>query len=205
MKWLVGLLGCLVMTAAAEAQTGVYRVIGVDSTDVLNIRAEADPRSAILATLAFDAALVEVLEEEGGWGRVLLEEGSGWVSMRHLEPMDRPRAGAFDAPGNFQCMGTEPFWGAEIGVDGSVSYYDALTMGEQQQADLTLAETASARFTPYHYVFEGAVTGHLIIDAQACSDGMSDRDFGWRAYLFADDREGGRRFVEGCCMTPLPN
>lgn len=206
MKWLSSLflLLCLPL-AAAEAQPGLYRIVNVDSFDVLNVRETANPLSAILGTLAPDAEMIEVLEEEDGWGRILLDEGNGWVNMSYLAPMDRPMAGEFDAPGHFQCLGTEPFWGAQLGSDGRLSFHDGMSLGEELTAELTDAQTASARPDPHYYAFEGAVSGTLIIDAETCSDGMSDRDYGWRAYLFARDPEGGRRFVDGCCMTPLPN
>lgn len=205
MKWLSSVFLLLLATFAAEAQPSLYRVVNVDSFDVLNVRATANPLSAILGSLAPDAEMIEVLEEEDGWGRILMDEGNGWINMTYLAPMDRPMAGAFDAPGHLQCLGTEPFWGAELGRDGRITYHDAMSLGEDLTAELTNAQTASARPDPHYYAFEGEVSGSLIIAADTCSDGMSDRDYGWRAYLFARDPEGGRRFVEGCCMTPLPN
>ena len=203
MKWLLGVLVFMAGVSIVEAQPGVYRVVDVGASDVLNIRAAADARSEILGGLAPDAVMVEVLEQDEGWGRIVFEEENGWVNLGFLSPMERQTAGEFNAPGQFQCMGTEPFWGAEIGRDGGFRFYDAMSMGEDLSADLTSAETASARPEPYHYRFDGEISGSLTIAAQTCSDGMSDRDYGWRVYLFAYDRENGRRFVDGCCMTPL--
>lgn len=200
---------CLVFAAAAFlaapalADYPVYRVINVDTVDTLNVRATASPVSAILADLPHDAEMIEVLEEESGWGRIIVDGLEGWVSLAYLQPMPRPRAGAAMAPGEFQCFGTEPFWGLSLSADGSVEFYDGLTLGEPITATVTEGRQASGRPYPYAYRFEGRAQGLAIIDRAECSDGMSDLDYGWRAYLDVRDPENGARLIEGCCRTPV--
>lgn len=182
---------------------GLYRVINIDAVDSLDVHETASPISAILTELSATAEMVEVLEEESGWGRILVNGVEGWVSMAYLTPMPRPRAGHTQAPGGFICAGTEPFWGLEIETTGQFGFHDAQTFGETRRADLTRALTASSRPYPYSYRFQGDVSGIAIIDRAECSDGMSDFDYGWRVFIEVQDAQDDPRLMEGCCRTPV--
>ena len=192
---------CL-LAGPLAAQPAPYRVVNVDQTDTLQIRETPSPTGAIIGTLGPNARQVEVLEARHGWGRILAGEGQGWVSLAYLAPQERARLDAFDAPAGFHCTGTEPFWGLEIAGSGTVRFHDALTLGEDRTADIFDARTASARFDPHVYHFTGDVSGFAVVSAARCSDGMSERDYGWRALVDVRDDEGGR-FLEGCCRTPV--
>ena len=107
---------------------------------------------------------------------------------------------ASEPPPSLSCMGTEPFWNARIEMDGAVTISDGMSLGEDMSAELVSAEVANGRLsTPYLYRFEGETDGFLIIDQYACSDGMSDNFYDWRAFISLDDAESGHRFQEGCC------
>ena len=201
MRLCMAMIAVFLIAAPVAAQPSLYRVVNVASDDVLNIRSQPSAGSALVGAFSPGTERVEVLAIQSGWGRVVAGEGMGWVNLAYMEPMDQPRAGDWDAPGALSCGGTEPFWGATIGADGSASFYDAYSYGENRALTLTDARTASARPWPHHYSFTGAAEGDLVVDVQQCSDGMSDRDYPWRAYLYVRDQEGGPRFMEGCCRT----
>ncbi|WP_300543280.1 SH3 domain-containing protein [Maricaulis sp.] len=185
----------------AHARPDVHRVVNVDQTDVLNIRETPSPTSAIVATLSPNARMVEVLETRHGWGRVVVRGGEGWVSLAYLAAMDRTPIPGQGAPGGFRCAGTEPFWGLDIGTDGTGRYHDMMSLGEERAIAVSESRTASGRFQPFVYRFGGEAGGVAVVTEGMCSDGMSDRQYGWRAYVDAEDGEGVR-FVEGCCWTP---
>ncbi len=199
----IGAMAVLLTAVPAHADYPVYRVINVDMVDTLNVRASANPVSAILTELDHDAQMLEILEEENGWGRIIVDGLEGWVAMAYLAPMPRPTAGEAAAPGGFICAGTEPFWGLSLGTSGAVEFYDGLTLGEALASRISDGRTASGRFYPYAYQIEGEASGLAIIDRAECSDGMSDLTYGWRAYLNIHDRENGTRLLEGCCRTPV--
>lgn len=184
-----------------------YQVVGVEPGDRLNVRRLPDVSGEIITALDPGYALVDILEIRDGWGRVLAPGGGGWVSMAYLERAARPDLLNFDAPGGFECSGTEPFWWGSIAVDGAVSFEDAMSYGLEAPLELTSAMTARARPQPYRYQFanpDGLMDVSLTIDAQTCSDGMNDRQYGWRAIAQLSDHLSASRLLEGCCWTPLP-
>ena len=198
---LAALLAILVVAAPLAAQPATYRVVNVDADDVLNVRRTPSPTSAIIGSLAPGTARVEVLEERYGWGRVLLPGADGWVSLAYLAQTERSAIPGHSAPGGFSCAGTEPFWGLEIGTGGEGRFNDALSLGEDRPFRIVDARTARGRFTPYVYRFEGEATGFAVIEARRCSDGMSERGYGWHVSADVGDGEG-RRLLDGCCWTP---
>lgn len=198
---LAAVLAVLALTAPVAAQPAIYRVVNVDADDVLNVRRTPSPTSAIVGGLAPGTRRVEVLEARYGWGRVLLSGGEGWVSLAYLAQSERADIPGQSAPGGFSCAGTEPFWGLDIGASGEGQFSDAMSMGEDRPFRVGDARTARGRFTPYVYRFEGEASGFAVIEARTCSDGMSDRDYGW--HVVADVADGeGRRLLDGCCWTP---
>jgi uncharacterized membrane protein len=206
MRTMMAILTFFFAGSALYAQPLSYRVVDVEAGDTLNIRAEPDAAAAIVAELAHDAWPVEIVEHRDGWGRLIgIGDSPGWVSMSYLEEMYRSGIGDGNAPGGLQCVGTEPFWSLTIDADGSGVWADAMSYGEDRPVHVSHSQTADVRPYPYLYEFEGAITGFAVVDAQSCSDGMSDIEYGWRAYVRLRDAEGGRRFVEGCCYTPLPD
>lgn len=198
------ILAATALTAggAAVAQPALYRVVNIDSTDVLNVRRTPSPTSAIVGALPPGAERVEVLETRHGWGRILMRRGEGWVSLAYLAETERAAIEGHAAPGGFSCAGTEPFWGLDIGVDGTGAFNDAMTVGEEREFRIEDARTARGRFYPYVYHFDGEASGFAVIAPQACSDGMSERGYGWHVVADIGDGEG-RRLLDGCCWTPV--
>ncbi|RYH09922.1 SH3 domain-containing protein [Tropicimonas sp. IMCC6043] len=184
----------------AQAQQDVlptlHDVTGVAANDSLNIRAEPGASAPILGTLPPDATGIEVtaLDTTGRWGRIGAGETDGWVSMAYLAQRPFPPG---PIPEGMRCFGTEPFW--SLRFEGSAVFVDR--MGETRSEMQVVA--APSPLPPGNRLFgfaagEGAVRLSGIIEAAACSDGMSDRSFGWRVVLLEQD-EGTMRVQSGCC------
>lgn len=183
--------------AAAMAQDFVprlYDVTGVEAGDVLNVRAAPSASADIVDTLAPDRRRVEVigLDDTAKWGRIGRPEGEGWVSLAFLERRYLGEAGMAEG---MRCLGTEPFWSLAFS-NGTARWS---TPGEEQAFPV-----ASDRSVPSSeaHVYGWASTGEMpwsgVIVAAACSDGMSDRPWGWATGIVR--RSGGAvELLSGCC------
>lgn len=166
-------------------------VIGVDDDDVLNIRAEPDASAALVGTLAPDAVGIRVTAQGTDtldWIHIAAEGMEGWVNASYL---GYPSSFA-PLPIRLHCSGTEPFWGADL------SY---------SRADINFAfseERFSAGFAPplspasrtniwlrSRFDLE---TDFLVLEAESCSDGMSDRTYPYSILAKLEDN-----LLAGCC------
>lgn len=174
----------------------LFDVTGVAANDVLNIRAEASASAPVVGALAPDATGIEVtaLDASGRWARIGAGELDGWVSMAYLARRPFPPG---DIPAGMRCFGTEPFWSLHFG-SGVVSF----DMMGDLLPPMPLAAAASS-LPPGNrlFGFDGDAGGDRlsgIVEAAACSDGMSDRSFGWRVVLLRQGA-GGMSVLTGCC------
>lgn len=193
----------LALPAVLQAEPSYHRVIGVAANDVLNVRAEPSASSADIGDLAHDARRIEAFEFEptGNWARIALNERDGWVSTRFLTRDEVPTLGDTTLPQGLICGGTEPFWALGLygedaryshPVDGDTDFaFDSIVTAEGRLGSPALVTLA----TEDNRVIEATISG------AACSDGMSDRSYGWTItmQLIAP---GQRRFLSGCCHLP---
>ena len=174
-----------------------FRVQGVAAQDVLNIRAEPGPEAAIVGAFGPYDLNIEVLglSEDGAWGKVGIPEGNGWVSMRFLQVTPAP---VNEVPRPFACFGTEPFWSISFHPRGAI---DLSVPGESPVA-LTLAEQSVAQGQWGGYLLrlgQADDSNHtLMVTREACSDGMSDREFGF-SVLRMEQGGAGASLTRGCC------
>ena len=93
-----------------------------------------------------------------------------------------------DFSGDFDLIGTEPFWGGKIRAAG-------LTLTRPDRPEVSAANTG------VHVEREVGVwgAGHLVIrlTPEACSDGMSDRRYGYRAQATLNGQ-----VLKGCAAPP---
>jgi len=93
-----------------------------------------------------------------------------------------------DFSGDFQLVGTEPFWGGRIQADG-------LILSRAGQPDVSAANTGVR--------LEGDAgvwgVGGLVfrLKPEPCSDGMSDRRYGYRAEVTINGQ-----VLKGCAARP---
>jgi uncharacterized membrane protein len=196
----------MILPVAAFAQTpGLFDVIGVASDDVLNIRESPSGSSAKIGALSHNQKAVEVITttEDGRWGLVNSEERSGWIAMRF---MHASAAMPVNLPAGLACSGTEPFWFLSLNQNGTATA-DWSPMGLTDVQDSVYASFWSSRpqnRTSQIFGFElldeltgSNVKASGIIRAELCSDGMSDRDFGYAIELLLSG--GERNLISGCC------
>ena len=180
--------------AAARDLPAAFAVVDVAQTDVLNIRAAPNAAADIVGKIAPFAINVEVIatSEDGTWGKVGIPEGNGWVNMRYLEAT--PPTDPYTVPRPLSCFGTEPFW--NIGMYPRGSEYTSPDTGAVLMADV------SSAVAPQGYLVrlqEGPTLSRtLIITREACSDGMSDRDYGFSAQMFLEAPDGNSVY-HACC------
>ncbi|MCR8724420.1 COG3650 family protein [Frigidibacter sp. ROC022] len=189
------LLLLLVLTlpglGAARAQDlpAFYDVIGVALDDVLNIRTGPSASSEIIGSLGPTERAVEVVAfSGGGWAQVNTAERSGWVSARFLVPA---RQWSWRSPETaLTCFGTEPFW--SLRIDGDMAQ---LTSPDGTAPLMPILGRGASASRPAFLglQFDGAVG---FIRAEACSDGMSDRNYALSIGLVWFT---GGRSLSGCC------
>ncbi len=197
------LAALLLLGHAAQAAPTYHRVTGVAADDTLNVRAEPSASSADIGDLPHDAVGIEVIETNasGDWGRIVWEEGNGWIATRFLAPDPQPGIGPTELPQGLLCSGTEPFWSLRLSGGGAV--YSGID-GEALALSLTGALTPEARGPFPAILSHGGPTAATMsfIEPMVCSDGMSDRDYPWRALFLLSTAEG-QRLLDGCCQLPL--
>ncbi|MGI9401130.1 MAG: SH3 domain-containing protein [Rhizobiaceae bacterium] len=193
---------------AMADEPAYYQVSGVDSSDVLNIRAEPNAGSEQIGGFQPDAAPVEVLEirdvNGSKWGRVHSFELDGWVSMRFLAPIEVELIENTRIPMGLNCGGTEPFWNVNL-LEEVVSFSP---MGaEPIELPLEISTTTRGRNHRFAVVAidRGKRLTAMISRGEQCSDGMSDRNYGWRADVLIEDPTNAEiaGSYEGCCSLRL--
>ncbi len=209
------LLICLAASAFAtqDGYPALYDVSGVDTGDVLNIRAAPDANAEIIGSLSASAKSVEVVRpnERETWGLVNTGETPGWVSLAFMTRHPGQWLGQF--PAIRQCLGTEPFWSLQV-EDAALD----LSMPEAPSSDGLISERFASLSRRDRFVYRGTLRGEdvqefdvtLMIRLGACSDGMSDRSYGVEAdMLISSDGSAGNQQMSGlytgcCSLSPPP-
>lgn len=195
--------------AAATAQEprypdiGYYEVGALPTGETLTVRSGPSASSDAVGALETGAGPIETLQivrtGRTEWAEILFEERNAFVALRFLEPLTPPRMTPSAVPVGLICIGTEPFWSLRFTRETEAVWMSPLVDAE---VTLDIAETIAAAGRagrPAYFSFDGqSWSGSAMVDVGWCSDGMSDRDYGWRATVeYAS--EGGRMLLEGCC------
>lgn len=171
---------------------------GVSSGEVIDIHAEPNDTSPIIAHIPSDSRDIEVVAVDASkaWGRVNHAEASGWLPLeRAAEQKDVWKPG--ELPRGTSCYGTEPFWSLQTLEDSAVFS----TIGEQATTLPNTGTFDSGQSNDQRRVsvFEDdALRLTLITSPGLCSDGMSDRAFGLTGHVIY---EAGPLpdLLRGCC------
>lgn len=195
MKYLLTLVMSLFATLAhAQDFPALHDVVDVASDDVLNIRTLPSNAGTIIGTLDPNQTAVEVirLSDNGRWGLVNAGEGAGWAFMRYLAR----QPGQGEAPDFLLCSGTEPFWNVEL-----TNWVGVLHQPGDAPVELPAQwQDISVQNRHLGYAFgDGAHSLQAVVSRAACSDGMSDREYGFAVDVMVDLGPGQRRLLSGCC------
>ena len=200
------LIACSGLVRADGHIPGLFKVTGVASDDTLNVRRGPGTGYEILGAFPPDRRDIEInaLSDNGKWGRTNFNDEAGWVSMRFLTAQ---AGSAVNLPFGLTCAGTEPFWSLTFNADETASgefWPMGLVDDGTTEYGAVWASRPANRITPkfgFRLMAETTrhgIRGSGIIRTQECSDGMSDRDYGFAIDLLLTG--GGQRlFVDGCC------
>lgn len=184
--------------ATTDAWPALYYVEGVAADDVLNIRAAPSATSDIVGNILPGTEGIEVIEvtRDERWGLVNTAEGTGWASLAFL--VRRPGQWWGLLPEALQCVGTEPFWSLSLNPDGA-------TFASPEALPLDFAPSAALRSRNrsdrHAGVYENDLGGLVATLRNAsCSDGMSDRTYGWEVdAMLVVAGSGNAQLFSGCC------
>ena len=180
----------------------VFVVSGIAANDTLNVRQEPSGSSADIGDLALNE-LIEViaLSDDGKWGQIIWQEGNGWIAMRFLLPSPLPHLRDSEMPMRLSCAGTEPFWTAFIWPNQTFEFIDRSDPSIEAQIRPIGQSTKAIGYQPYSFAFTaGEFTG--LLDRAECSDGMSDRTYGWQLRL-VNPSAHGLQLRYGCCQAAV--
>ncbi len=205
------LLLAILMTFAATATLAdnapfpaLYDVTGVAADDVLNIRRGPGGDFDVIGSFAATETGVEVVAVNGPatWAKIALPEGEGWVARRYLRRQDGQDG--ISLPATLACGGTEPFWAMSFPDDGAggrnLQYSDPESDGNILAPLTRFNIAAGAGWGPY--LVQGRapdLTATAIVTRASCSDGMSDRPYGFTVFVDMKNSAGDASFLHGCC------
>ena len=166
-------------------------VINVAQNDLLNMRAEPDANAPIVGTLAPDTGNIHVTAQSAetpDW--IYIEVGGleGWVNAAYLgystfyEPL----------PIRLHCSGAEPFWGMNLSysrADVSFAFRD-----EDFQTGFDAPISPLNRTNIWLRTRFNLETDFILLEAGTCSDGMSERAYGYSLLAKLDGN-----LLGGCC------
>lgn len=180
--------------ASAQEFPALFNVVDVAGNDVLNIRSLPANSGEIIGALDPNQIGVEVLalSDNGRWGLVNAGERTGWAFMRYLSR----QPGQTGLADFLLCSGTEPFWTVEL-----TNRVGVLHLPGDDPVELpALWQDISVHDRHMGYAFgDGTRMMSSIVRRAACSDGMSDRDYGFATDVLVDLGPGQRRVLSGCC------
>lgn len=165
-----------------------------------SLEARDAPGGAVVGLLPGGPGFIEALELDpsGAWALVALAESGGWIPVAGLTSAEPPTLPGTPIPDGLRCLATEPFWSLRFDAEGVV--HDSPDTGE---TPVTLSVAAwpegAALPLPIRVTGAGVDLAGLLSHA-ACSDGMSDRPYGWT--LSIAPRGGAARGAVACCLLP---
>lgn len=179
-----------------------YEVTNVASDDVLNVRAGTGAAHPIIEYLAHNDRHIEIvqLSDDGKWGLIGYPGGSGWASMHYLKRQNG-QSGP-DLPRPLSCGGNEPFWNLKFN-----QHNNEFTELDQMPHNLaTIWQGIPDGMAPVSYGVKmagGIDEINAVITRSQCSDGMSDKAYGFTINALLSGGIGNR-MLAGCCTLKRP-
>ncbi|MEM5468271.1 SH3 domain-containing protein [Celeribacter marinus] len=174
----------------------VFTVTGVSTGDMLWVRDAPQSTGARIGGLTPGAVVNINGRASGDWVQITLNGQIGYVNATYLTRTAQSGGGTTvnGFPLGITCRGTEPFWSFTIADDRTVEF-TSLISGPDPITSLTQATPSVGGGYPFDFTappFAGA------INAQACSDGMSDIVYSMSLVL-TNPSGGWTGPLYGCC------
>ncbi|WP_417242910.1 SH3 domain-containing protein [Celeribacter sp.] len=175
----------------------MMQVTGVPDGDHLNVRKGPSASSADIGDL-HEGDVVDVRGENvaGTWSHIRYRGETAWVASRYLtRTVEAGRVATVSGfPLGITCRGTEPFWTLTIAQD-RMAEFTSLVDGPAPITALTQATPSTGGGYPFAFTAPPYVG---TLDAQACSDGMSDISYAMSLVL-TNPSQGWTGPLYGCC------
>lgn len=188
-KALVRMIGLLLVFGTASFAEPIppvknvfYRVVGVASNDVLNIRAQPTSRSEIIGVFYHNHPLFEVTGSDGRWVRVNLEEYSGWVHSGYIQQVNVLTFPQTNLPNGLKCYGEEPFWTVTLG--GGRLQLQSMTFGEKVYAVSTIESIGDGYLITG--ISKSANEISIVVKDEMASSSMVENYYNWSVSLEMD-------------------
>lgn len=167
-----------------------YRVVNVAEGDSLNVRAESNQKSKIIAAIPYNGKDIQVVSLSGSWYKIKIDDQIGWVNSKYLQKEDELKFTE-----KILCFGNEPFWkmaapGNEIVLNNPEDTNRKYKITKVQQ---------SSNNNNQWYIFAESTTGtgiNIFIIRQGCSDDMSDTDYKYSITIYDSEKD---MTINGCC------
>ena len=93
-----------------------FKVVGVASNDVLNVRALPNSGSPILSEFQPNTPILDVFSEseDGKWFEVNAGEGTGWIRNKFVEELEVSVFPGSNVPNQLTCFASEPYIDAQF-------------------------------------------------------------------------------------------
>jgi len=191
-------IGSFALCNTAFSQSGYYQVAELEDSNHLNVRAEPTADSADLGDIASNSKPYEVIEtdETGKWGKILWLEGSGWVALKYMVPIQVEQLLQTEVPVGLVCAGTEPFWTIELqsqqtAVFTTSEFTNSLSVVAAKPSRNGAGFPVAVELQSEHY------STISVLKRAACADGMSDISYGWTIDTAIQPQ---LQLLSGCCF-----
>jgi uncharacterized membrane protein len=177
----------------AEQAAAPLSVYGVSENDTLRMRAGPSASAAEVGSIPPNGDGIEPGDptDNLNWLSVTYKGKTGFVNTSFLAY--GAHATRDRLPVRLQCSGTEPFWAIDVGYHRAF----ANLLFSESKAELSLADPETSRGFASPWLLRGAGdedANFLLIDAEKCSDGMSDTQ-----YSYSLNAQLGGVLLKGCC------
>ncbi|WP_417270038.1 SH3 domain-containing protein [Celeribacter sp.] len=179
-RYLVAMMATPMPMPTADPQTApdggplpaVFTVTGVAAGDKLWVRDAPQATGARIGGLVPGAVVNVTGHASGNWVQITLNGQIGYVNATYLTRATESGSGSTvnGFPLGITCRGTEPFWTFTIADDRTVEF-TSLIDGPEPIASLTQTTPSLGGGYPFDFAASPYAGS---INAQACSDGMSD-------------------------------
>ena len=187
---------------ADNKENTYYKVTGLQQGGHLNVRSEPSETSDDIGDLASGSHPWQVFETDasGQWGRIVWQEGNGWVALRYMAQIKIEDLADTIVPVGLACAGSEPFWLLEIESQNRIRFSVPDSSSLNALSEITQTTNDETAVVAISSLTESSSNTAVIRKSQ-CSDGKTESDYGWSADVIT---QSPMKLYSGCCFLRLP-